>query len=929
MHVVRSVVSKLTPIAAAIVLTMAGAQVVSAQESVMVAIQIAPQSLTSALHELARQAGLQLVVSPELVAGKMSPSLSGRYTGVQALAALLKGSGLTVRQIDKGTYVLVVEPKTPTENVTSEGVHGDAHTSDALPDVVVFGQATSMGTTILKRDTMLAIPGGNGDITSLLKIMPNVQFANEQVSTATLGEIAPQDVSINGAKYYDNLFQMDGMSFNSDINPAGGGSEINTPDSPGQGFAIDTSLLCSVTVRDSNVGAEFGRFTGGVVSVDTCAPTKSLTGDVSIEHTSSSWTHYQYAPGQEATYAQSASATKQPKFDKWTYRVALQSKINDELGVIGSVVRKTSDVPLRGYTSGLVSGTDDNEKVRKYVSDNIFLKAFWTPATDVAADASIMYAPSTTRGFIQNAKNSYYVAETGGLGLNLGLQHHAGTDVTLSHRITATQTEGSRDADSNVWKLWRYSSDKNWGNPTGTSGEGGYGDVEQVEKKLGYQLKGDLSPKTWLGWEHKLQSGFEYERMDFEYRRLEDYYQYTVSTNTTTCTQADGTVDTETCSLSTPYNATSGGQYLKNRIVYKAGEFGVKNESIAWYMQDELRKDRLRLRLGLRYEHDRLAPEDSWSPRMAAFYDVFGTGHTNVEVGANRYYGRNFQIYQTYVERLALQSSSQTRTVSNRVLGTWADPVFGATAAMYHVGDLKVPHTDEQVLGVSQSAWNTVWGIKYVQRHSKDEVVLHLRSVGNYWWDNIGKTKTEVLSLTASTQQPIRWGGSLTTVSAGLDYTNTHTSHADYTDTLSSYAGDLEALISYNGKVIRYIDRPADNYNRPWTGRLLISTRVPEWRLTLDNFFRIRDGYVAVEETDEEVEHNGSMIPVWKAINYPKSITWDVRVNYEMPTVASQAAYVQLTVENLLDHRNLISGTGSSATYEKGRQFWLRLGYKF
>lgn len=933
----RSFFLALTPIALGVALACPGLSLAQPQVTAPVPIQISAQPLAAALNEVARQSGLQVIVAPSLVDGRMAPALSGRFTGPQALVALLKDSGLVMRQTDASTYVIQGRPA-PAGQLDAGGEKarpgsGAAVQALELPEVLVIGQRPSQGTTTLNRRTLSAIPGGNGDVTSLLKVVPNVQFANEQSSTATLGEIAPPDISINGAKYYDNLFQMDGMSFNSDINPGGAGSELNSPASPGQGFAIDTSLLCSVTVRDSNVGAEFGRFTGGVVSVDTCAPTKAFAGDVSLEHTRSSWTQYMYAPGQESAFAQSASASQQPEFEKWTYRVGLQSKVSEELGLIGSVVRKTSDVPLRGYTNGLSSNTDDNEKVRRHVSDNLFLKAFWTPVAGVMVDASIMHAPSSTRGFIQNAKDSYYVNESGGTGLNVGVSHPLGSLLNFNHRMTATQTEGSRDADASTWKLWRYSAQKNWGNPAGNSGEGGYGDVEQVEKKLGYQFKADLSPQHWLGVQHHLQGGLDYERMTFDYRRLTDYYQYTSSTNTTTCTQAGGVVDTQTCSLATPYNASSGGQYLRSRIVYRAGAYDLQSENLALHLQDEFRKDRLRLRLGVRYENDQLASSEAWAPRLAGFYDLFGDGRTNIEIGSNRYFGRNFNVYRSYKARLALQSGAQTRTVSGGVLGAWAAPVFGSTAAMYNVGDLKLPYTDERVLGISHALWNATWGIKYVERKSRDEVVLHLRSVGNYWWDNVGKTDTDVLTLSATTQQPIRLAGSLTTVMAALDYTNSKTSHADYSDTLNSNTGELEQLISYNGQVIRYIDRPANNYNRPWTARLLVSTRVPAWRLTLDHLLRLRDGYVKVDETDDEVEHQGTMIPVWRSVKHPKSVTWDVRARLELSTLAEQSAYVELTVENLLNRRNLITQTKdddvSSGQYEKGRQFWLRLGYKF
>ena len=70
-----------------------------------VTVSLRAQSLGSALNELARQAELQLMVHPDLVAGKQAPAVSGRLTARQALERLLSGSGL-VADI-QGTDVIV------------------------------------------------------------------------------------------------------------------------------------------------------------------------------------------------------------------------------------------------------------------------------------------------------------------------------------------------------------------------------------------------------------------------------------------------------------------------------------------------------------------------------------------------------------------------------------------------------------------------------------------------------------------------------------------------------------------------------------------------------------------------------------------------------------------------------------------------------
>lgn len=77
---------------------------------VMLMLSIPAQPLGSALNELARQAGLQLMVRPENVQGRTSPALKGHYSIDQALERILAGTGLTA---DRHGSDVVIQPTAP------------------------------------------------------------------------------------------------------------------------------------------------------------------------------------------------------------------------------------------------------------------------------------------------------------------------------------------------------------------------------------------------------------------------------------------------------------------------------------------------------------------------------------------------------------------------------------------------------------------------------------------------------------------------------------------------------------------------------------------------------------------------------------------------------------------------------------------------
>ena len=89
--------------------------------AVAVAIDVPAQPLASALNELARQARLQLMVHPDLVAGRQAPAVAGQLTVREALDRLLAGSGLVARI--SGSEVIVREVSaTPGSSMTLPAV---------------------------------------------------------------------------------------------------------------------------------------------------------------------------------------------------------------------------------------------------------------------------------------------------------------------------------------------------------------------------------------------------------------------------------------------------------------------------------------------------------------------------------------------------------------------------------------------------------------------------------------------------------------------------------------------------------------------------------------------------------------------------------------------------------------------------------------
>lgn len=877
--------------------------------------QIPAQPLTRALIVFSQQSGWQVSAESALLTPLSSSPVDGNLTPAKALTRLLKSSGLQW-EITSEDSVSILPP-----------AESDVLMIKSTP--ITAMDSTFQGEQVISRQMIERLPSGNGDITSLLRTNPNVQFENSQLSSKTPGEIAPADISINGARPWQNLFIVDGMGMNNDLDPGNSNDNFNEIPGRSQGLALDTDLLSDIKVYDSNVPASYGGFNGGVVDANTRDPSTELHGKISVQMARSEWTRYHLDeddPNLE-NFEAGFGNNSQPDFKKTITRATLEGHLTENFGLLGSFSRKDSTMPTRVFAVSNQTDTANITETQSRRIDNYFLKAVWQINDDWKLDTSLTHAPETARTYGPAAILSGRDMESGGDSLNARLTWNAPL-ARVEQNLSWSKLNTARYSDSDYMIVWRSSAEKDWStSPAAT--EGGFGQIEETQKTLAYKLKADWNSVNWLGIDHAVQTGLELSQNDARYERATPHRSYAVG-KTPSCQGND-----PLCS-SVPTNDGWAAQYA-NKMTVTQGKTEVDARSWALYAQDEMRYKRLTVRPGLRVDGDNYMNQITVAPRFAIELDVFGNGQTRITGGANRYYGRNLYAYRLR-DGVAAMGSEYTRADQT---ADWALNRRVPNDSKFN--QLNVPYDDELTLGLSHVQWDTEFAVKYVNRKGRQQISRAWGSqigepsadtadlAANYYtYYNGGKSDADIYTLTITPLQAFTLGSTRTTGQFAMDWSKVNnTGLSNYTASIGATYVD-DPVIQYDGKFMRYSDMPASNYNRPWTARLTTVTEVEPLHLTWSNFLRYRDGYRRIAATGKKTEFEGKTAYIWAETPFAGALTWDTRLAWEMPTAKEQAVFVNLDVTNLLD-KNIVSTSESSGiqTFEVGRQFMLEVGYKF
>ncbi|MBD9479083.1 TonB-dependent receptor [Pseudoxanthomonas sp. PXM02] len=909
---------------------------------------IPAQSLESAIAEFENQSNAEVQV-PQGVTGRGSAVL-GALTPEAALRQLLAGTGWMVSVRPGGEYALVPsgEAGTPAAVVTAPlSVQGS-----------VASEGIYQGKTEYDERALRSIPATNGHITSVLRLNPAVQLDGGATSSNRPGDLEPASISIHGAPFWQNLFMVDGMSVNNDINPGNtdytyvNSSPTELHGNTSQGIALDIGLVERVDVYDSNVPAEYGGFNGGVIDAITRMPSKELHGSVSMTHTRDAWTKYNIDKWKEAEFYDTPAIAdgyvrNQPEFETTTWRLNLEGHLTENFGLLGSFTHKRSDI----YNQRMVneSMVDAGASLQTFTNvfrkiENYFVKGVWTPSDRFMLETVVNHEPHQSQHFNRNALEGDFIIDGGGsnVGMTATIE---GDRVVQTHKLSWSSLEHSRTGGPGWFARWRHSPEINWGQPTpgGLALFGTFGDLYQEQESVGYQGKLEWAPIELWGGEHRFAIGAGLSRTEAIYERKEDYTDGGIPSlrPTRTCTDANGVVDTRHCSTSpvtfpanmpVPGFVQGDGQYASFVDLYRAGR--IKVDQTAWnvWAEDDLRISRARIRLGVRVDGDDYMDKTTVAPRLAFEYDLAADGSSRLIAGANRYYGRNIFDYALRVGREALEY----RLTRGPDL-VWSDPVRTALNTTV-LSDLDIPHDDEWTLGFRQVAWDTAFELKYVNRRGRDQIVAveiegpnpdpTVDQTSHYTYQNIGKTDTDGVSLTIEPLQEITLGETYTRAQLIANWTDVDRSHYSYESRGNDY------FIKYNGAFIRYNERPIGNYSRPWTARIATQTRVPALGLTVGSFLSWRGPFSAAMYTGGAEMYEGQMVDVYARRDFGTAMTWDLRVAWESRIgVKQETVFANLDVTNVLNRRNIASHiddwAGAYEEYELGRHFQLELGYRF
>lgn len=819
-------------------------------------------------------------------------------------------------------------------------------------------------------------PSGNGDITSILKILPNVQFNTASASSNTPGEIDPAKISISGGLYFQNNFQIDGFNMNNDLDPAGGGTTDNQTSirsGNSQGLNIDTSLLESITVLDSNVSAAYGGFSGGVVEANVRkARTDGWHGNISYQFTQGnanakafSLTEYYYDERAENNLFLSADERYQPQFTKHLVKSSLEGYITEKLGFVASFTTTQSFMPLSSYRN-LASYRYGNDleipREQKRQSYNYYLKAHYDFSDYITMEANIGYAPQYNTYYNDAAANSYYAMESG--GWQGGAKVMWQTPIGLwTNSFGYSKLENSRRSDANYFYQWFRSVDKNFGGTRMLVFEGGWGNVDQLQNKAELKSEFESNPISFSIMTNTIRFGVGLDSFQIVRDYLNDVHWFQGNPTPMTATQHCGTDSlgfSGTCSESPLLNGTGpGGQVMLGRTasqglrIRPAGKYEYFGKNFNAYLEDDIRIDlgkggELNLRPGIRYDGDSYMGKHSFAPRFALNYVTPAPKEwqTKLTFGANRYYGRNLFTYWLYAQgasswqlwRRAMCDASGNAagyvcTSGANAPSDWKRSTDYKLSNFFHFDKLKVPYDDELMGGITQQLdIFEVW-IKYIHRFGRDEIMRqdtgNVQSRADYYWNNNGSSESDIVAFIIQNVKPIQTFGVTHHYLFAVDWTHTKRGYNVWFNTHNGTERDDDeytnnGMIYYDGKLIHYRDRPVENFLRPWSLRLNTthSFEVGRTRWMLNNFFRYRASYERMINNNQSITIDGKQYPRYDKMKFNGAFTWDMRLGFEVDFYRGEkmrhTLYFNMDIFNVLNSKNMTAMQNAGVTNANG-----------
>lgn len=758
-----------------------------------------------------------------------------------------------------------------------------------LPEIVVYGDNNKSLSSVktLSSDEISKTPTSNGNITDYLRSNPHIRYENSDQNGFQRGEIKPENISINGADPNQTAYFVDNVNINNDLaidsSVFDGSMQVVPGISHTQAYFFDATMLSKVEVQDSNISASLGGFMGGAV----IAKTKQYSGTDSIKlkyrTTNSSWAKMEAGDSVQKILKlvrpdDVGVAELQPKYNKQTFNILAEKRLNDNLGMVFGYSRRTSSIEqnrLIGFDKDANNKAQLDKQNHQRLSDNLLLNFNWTPQEKERIEFGLRYSNyKELKYFKENINNNvsdYHQA----LGSTLAWVHSFNSGV-WTNTLAYDRFQDKRKSSSNSVETTSVSDEND--DPLYNFEKGGYGNSQLIQDNLHFSTEYVMDPFYLASTEHSISIGGIYQATKYQFYRPQDVHSKIILSTL----QSDGTMESE--------STTSKGRVKTSY------------QNIAIYAEDLIKWNKFELRPGIRIERDDYLKNNNIAPRFVARYHPWD--NTGFTLGLNRYYGRSFASLK----------------LANRILKINDD----STRQHQNFSSLKSPYADELSLSFDQNMGNLALKLGYIHRDNKNRIMLKKESTKSFYINghNFG---VDIYTFQLNNIEPWKLGKTYWTTSLGFDWLNTKRADGE--------EFDLNKLVSLDGKLMTYREmlRQVNSNTEDWIARLGIDMTIPDYDITWSNKVYMK---APIRRYDLINSDNDDDTPRYRSYHYGRHTQWDSSIRWQPTIRGKHSVYLQVDILNVLNktRKNKVTTISTSdeyGVYTPGREFWLEVGYQF
>ena len=789
-------------------------------------------------------------------------------------------------------------------------------TVQAPIELPIGNSGNGTGVTEFSREYLERFGGTDGSPNNLLQQLPGLQFSDDHQGSDALTDLTPSSFSISGGRFYENQFQIDGLSNNNRLDPASrsDGSDIDDIGGHEQSMFIDMDLIESIAVYNSNVPASFGRFTGGVVDITTRRAGPEAEGHLNVSTTRAEWTEFRrFAREVDEDATNASEKPDSPDFMRYRSSLNYSTPLTERLGVLVALSQSYSELPVVSLGETRNRESENLNAMAKFsmdVADNALL------------DLTLNYSPYQSNSFRQDVKGSDYELDGGGYGI--ALHYESLSDGIEQEWDIGWNRSQNRRKDQNGFYRWANTSSRMWGSDydVGLSEEGGYGNIDKTQESSSLKYQAILLPIHYgeVALSHSVGGEASYQR--YRFQRKERLYNY-----------RSAIINPDIQCRGITIDCVQNEQYFTSRLVYEKDDVTVDLLETALFAESTLEWQRLTATLGLRYDYNDFLKNHDIAWRSRASYSLDEERNTVITGGYNRYYGGALLTYKLREARRPYYA--EYRSSQQNIVGEWQVD-SGLGDYKYRFDNLNTPYSDEQTLGIEQALLGGRLSLALMQRENRDEFARTTTDTLSdgyryYLMNNRGSSNYKGVQLA--------WYGIYgnTLVSVNATWSETESRNTDYDDPVDE-TGSSE-YVFYRGQRRAYgeLEVLREDYNRPIVANIAISQIFTErWQGRLN--LRYRGVHTHIAKTgrveDGELVDNGSggtdreQLTVYEDQKRPHTLLLDLATSYQLPTLYGLTPSLQVEVNNVMNERVYTVDEGNKGV-EPGRQFWLTLEADF